>query len=610
MKDKKEIFDDSHWRALAESLRSDHEEPSPNTEEPRRRAEVIRARFGNPPADSVGQKRSAEPRVNTVREPGRSAKPSGGMSRPELISHLRSALAKLEKPEADGTSQTGEQSAPPSTPDRSPDVDRDDTALEKIPASTAVQPNLDRAGDQLTPDAPRYRAKPTGTHTSKTMGMPAGWKRRSELEEDPVQRRQPPEPSTSFSQEVPDFLRSTDINWPSRADQRTARGAAAGKSDRLDVLYPSTTHDPQEAPPPWVRKQQGSARQPRRRLLPISVAAALVFGLASTGWLFSRTEALDSERSASGAWLNQIASAAVASARRSGETIRAVWPFGNDEPPIQSIVLLPSPGQQPSVRIPTLEDPPQLTIAPALPNHSAERPTPGAPVIETPTDGTEPVLETAAVKATEPAIDAPWAVDEPLKQAVPIAETTAGIVGSEKVEGLPAGAPEPPAPPEEPAVSAVPDQPAVEATIVRDGVLLPGPAEVEPTETAAPAPDAALAAPKIAAVEPPAITEQTEEVVDRPPNATESAALPAPPPDNWRVQLASLADGASPQAEWQRLREIHPTLLTDRVLHVERVELDRGTFFRVQAGDFETSAAAQDVCNQLKGRGQDCLVVR
>ena len=37
MKDEKETHDDAHWRALAESLKSD--------DEPRRHAEVIRAQF-------------------------------------------------------------------------------------------------------------------------------------------------------------------------------------------------------------------------------------------------------------------------------------------------------------------------------------------------------------------------------------------------------------------------------------------------------------------------------------------------------------------------------------------------------------------------------------
>ena len=89
-----------------------------------------------------------------------------------------------------------------------------------------------------------------------------------------------------------------------------------------------------------------------------------------------------------------------------------------------------------------------------------------------------------------------------------------------------------------------------------------------------------------------------------------SKAVPEPPSELWRVQLASLPDGATAQSEWQRLQQIHPLALGDQPLHIERVELDRGTFFRIQAGAFDTAPDAEALCNRLKGRGQDCLIVR
>jgi len=129
-------------------------------------------------------------------------------------------------------------------------------------------------------------------------------------------------------------------------------------------------------------------------------------------------------------------------------------------------------------------------------------------------------------------------------------------------------------------------------------------------ETAPPVPEAET----LPAPEPPAIP-AVSPAVPAPAAASEPApqiaALPDAKTGGFVVQLAALRvkDGARPA--WARLQKAHPALLGDRELAIQRVDLgDRGIFYRVQAGFFVERAGASDLCNALKARGQDCLVVK
>ena len=93
--------------------------------------------------------------------------------------------------------------------------------------------------------------------------------------------------------------------------------------------------------------------------------------------------------------------------------------------------------------------------------------------------------------------------------------------------------------------------------------------------------------------------------------AAQVAALPDATTGGFVVQLAALRakDGARPA--WTRLQKAHPELLGDRELTIQKADLgDRGIFYRVQAGFFADRAGARVLCNALKARGQDCLVVK
>lgn len=77
----------------------------------------------------------------------------------------------------------------------------------------------------------------------------------------------------------------------------------------------------------------------------------------------------------------------------------------------------------------------------------------------------------------------------------------------------------------------------------------------------------------------------------------------------WRVQLISLTSQKNAGAVWTSLQHANGDLLDGLTLHVQMAELDRGTFYRVQAGPLSDRTTAVSLCNSLKSRKQDCLVV-
>jgi cell division septation protein DedD len=129
------------------------------------------------------------------------------------------------------------------------------------------------------------------------------------------------------------------------------------------------------------------------------------------------------------------------------------------------------------------------------------------------------------------------------------------------------------------------------------------------------APEPLLPEPKtetlLAPAPPPAPSVATPSAAATSEPAPQVTALPDAKTGGFLVQLAALRaeDGARPA--WTRLQKAHPALLGDRELAIQRVDLgDRGIFYRVQAGYFADRISARALCNALKARGQDCLVVK
>ncbi len=99
---------------------------------------------------------------------------------------------------------------------------------------------------------------------------------------------------------------------------------------------------------------------------------------------------------------------------------------------------------------------------------------------------------------------------------------------------------------------------------------------------------------------------------------TETAATPAvedvpsvSPVESggFRVQMSSVQSRDSAQQSWSALKDAHPDLLSALTLTVQQAEVRGSTYYRVQVGPLDQAGAVQ-LCEQLKERGQDCLLVR
>lgn len=78
---------------------------------------------------------------------------------------------------------------------------------------------------------------------------------------------------------------------------------------------------------------------------------------------------------------------------------------------------------------------------------------------------------------------------------------------------------------------------------------------------------------------------------------------------NYVVQIASVPEASAADGVWNRLQARHESIVGSYVQDVQAVDLgERGTWYRLRVGYFATSDDANEVCNQLKDAGQDCLV--
>ncbi len=109
-------------------------------------------------------------------------------------------------------------------------------------------------------------------------------------------------------------------------------------------------------------------------------------------------------------------------------------------------------------------------------------------------------------------------------------------------------------------------------------------------------------------------TEPAPELITRP----AAEADPAPTPEfvsvgslmqSHRVQLAAVDSEESARRAWLRYQGLYQDLLGDLSLLVQQVEVNNRTFFRVQGGPLQADSAGR-ICQAIKSRGADCLVVR
>jgi cell division septation protein DedD len=221
--------------------------------------------------------------------------------------------------------------------------------------------------------------------------------------------------------------------------------------------------------------------------------------------------------------------------------------------------------------------------------------------------------------------------DEPGGMDVPHQDKTIfERMGSEqpaqaKVESL---LPEPEAPLPRPAAASTPTTVATTTTNVNAPSAQP-PVASHPAKAAAanektastqvaavpPPPPSAAEAKAMAKVAPAAGEPAGAESAPPPPPASETktaAVEPAPAvaSGSYRVQLGALRSQEAADAQWTKLQKTFPDLLSALSLNVQKVDIaGKGTFFRVQAGALSESAA-KELCDELKRRKAECIVVK
>jgi hypothetical protein len=148
------------------------------------------------------------------------------------------------------------------------------------------------------------------------------------------------------------------------------------------------------------------------------------------------------------------------------------------------------------------------------------------------------------------------------------------------------------------------------------GGILPTPAAPKPpdTEVAAKTPTPLQAATP-ASVTPggptpaPAVTETKPAATETGPSIASLIDNISGPVGGWRVQVASVKNEDVAKSTWARLQSAHGDVMANLRMQAVRVDLgDKGVWYRVQGGPLDEKQA-QSVCNTLKTRKADCVLV-
>lgn len=88
-------------------------------------------------------------------------------------------------------------------------------------------------------------------------------------------------------------------------------------------------------------------------------------------------------------------------------------------------------------------------------------------------------------------------------------------------------------------------------------------------------------------------------------------AVATPASGTWQVQLAALRDEASAISTWKRISGKQSALLKGKSPTISKTTVkDKGVFYRLRTGSFDSRDKAGAFCNRLKQAGQDCLVAK
>lgn len=196
----------------------------------------------------------------------------------------------------------------------------------------------------------------------------------------------------------------------------------------------------------------------------------------------------------------------------------------------------------------------------------------------------------------------------PPEEPMPRPEATPAAYAAAEAAPAPVQAAAVALPPPQPTAPPAPAQPAVAPAPAVPPVPQPSPiaargAEDKVPSVAMPAPAAAQVA---QANEPPPelIIRPAAEATPAPEFVSVSSLMRA-----HRVQLAAVDSEESARRAWLRYQGLYQDLLSDLSLLVQQVEVNNRAYFRVQGGPLEADNAER-ICQTIKSRGADCLVVR
>ena len=112
--------------------------------------------------------------------------------------------------------------------------------------------------------------------------------------------------------------------------------------------------------------------------------------------------------------------------------------------------------------------------------------------------------------------------------------------------------------------------------------------------------------------QPPAPPTQSESPPASSPAPAAEAPSTSPPPSSgmYRIQIASVRTQEQAEAEWKRVADRYPDLLSRLKPIYERFETNnKGVYYRVQAGPLIDEALADLLCAQLTARKVGCFVI-
>ncbi len=138
--------------------------------------------------------------------------------------------------------------------------------------------------------------------------------------------------------------------------------------------------------------------------------------------------------------------------------------------------------------------------------------------------------------------------------------------------------------------------------------------EVKPynplTEKTQPVNEASVASKKVEQV-PLAKADETPKTVAKTPVKTTTSVQSktnATSKGIWTAQLMSSSNKATVEQAWPKILAKHKALLSDMSHKIVKAEIaGKGTFYRLQIGNFKTRDMANALCKKLKAQKQDCI---